>query len=188
MSERPKVVLCGFMGTGKSTVGTRLAERSGGRLVDLDEAIEARFGMPIRRVFAERGEQDFRAAERELCERVEDLDADVVAVGGGAVVDPANRGHLARFGTLVCLRAPIDALEQRLAPSREHRPVLGRDEPLASRIRALLETRRATYAAIPWQVDTTGRTPDEVCDVIERELPLRHRLPTLSRLDRKSVV
>jgi len=182
MSDSVNIVLCGFMGTGKTTVGPRLADRLGGRFVDLDDALEQRFGMPIHRVFAERGEEAFRAAERDLCARVGSLGAVVVAVGGGAVVDAANREALARFGEVVCLTASVDSLERRLTPSRHRRPMLQTEGSLKDRIRTLLESRRAAYQAIGWQIDTTGRTPQQVCEAIEATLSLRPGLGALTRL------
>ena len=170
------------MGTGKTTVGPRLADRLGGRFVDLDDALEQRFGMPIHRVFAERGEEAFRAAERDLCTRVGSLGAVVVAVGGGAVLDEGNREALARFGQVVCLNASVDSLERRLEPSRSRRPMLQSSGTLADRIRTLLESRRAAYQSIPWQIDTTGRTPEQVCTTIENTLSLRSELGALTRL------
>ena len=181
MTDTDKLVLCGFMGTGKTTVGRVLAERMGGRFVDLDDVLEQRFGMPVRRIFEARGERVFRDAEREACAQVGALGATVVAVGGGAVLDPVNRKALAAFGSLVCLTASVAELERRLSDTRS-RPLLQGDVPLARRIRALLDERRDAYEVVSFQVDTTGRTPQRICDAILSSLALRGQLDGLARL------
>jgi shikimate kinase len=129
------VVLCGFMATGKTTVGRLLADRLGVEFTDADEVIAARFGMPVGDIFAAHGEAAFRAAERDVCRELAERGG-VVAVGGGAVVDPADRAALARRGTLVCLEADEATLAGRLAGAT------GR--PLAERggWRELLAARR----------------------------------------------
>lgn len=176
-----RVVLCGFMGTGKSTVGRRLAERLGGRFVDLDDVIEQRFGMPVRAVFERHGEEAFRGAERDACARAGALGAVVIAAGGGAVLNPANREALAAFGTLVCLDASIAELQRRLK-STSSRPMLQGHEPLGTRIRTLLEQRREAYDTIAWHVDTTGRSVDEVVRTIETSLAMVQVVGGMRRL------
>lgn len=181
MTGEDRFVLCGFMGTGKTTVGRELAARLGGRFVDLDDLIEQRFGMSVTRIFELHGEEAFRKAEREACSRVGAWGADVVAVGGGAVLDPDCRRTLESFGLLVCLTASLEALEQRLA-KQSHRPLLRGTKPLSSVIRELLEERRVHYEAVAWQVDTTGRTPAQTCDAILRSSATALRGKKIARL------
>jgi len=164
MSEPPpNIVLTGFMGTGKSTVGRLLAARLGRPFVDTDAVIEARHG-PIPAIFAEHGEDRFRAIEREVAREVAAERGQVVATGGRMLLDPANEAALGATGVVVCLHAPVEDLVARLAGEADQRPLLAGDDP-AARIRALLAERAAAYARFP-QVDTGGRTPDQVADAV----------------------
>src|SRR5690242_21853839 len=90
-TQRPNLILTGFMGTGKSSVGRLIAAWRERPFLDFDTELEARFGRPIPRIFAEEGEAVFRAAESELCRTLPAGAGLVVATGGGAVVNPANR-------------------------------------------------------------------------------------------------
>jgi len=160
-SDEANIVLTGFMGTGKSTVGRLVAERLGRRFVDTDAVIEARNG-PIPRLFAEHGEDHFRRLERDLAAELATTSGLVVATGGRTMLDPANQATLGASGTVVCLAASVDQLVLRLQDEAEHRPLLQGDDP-ARRIAALLAERESGYARFP-QVATDGRTPEEVAD------------------------
>lgn len=161
--RRTTIVLTGFMGTGKSTVGRRLAERLGHEFVDTDELIEARHG-PIPRIFAEHGEARFREIEREVATELAGRDGLVVSTGGRLLLDPANADALGAGALVVCLVASVDELVRRLADEADDRPLLAGGDPRA-RIEELLAERRAGYARFA-QVDTDGRTPDEVADAV----------------------
>jgi shikimate kinase len=161
--QPPNIVLTGFMGTGKSTVGRRLAERLGWPFVDTDAVIEADHG-PIPAIFAEHGEHRFRAIEREVAADLARRRGTVVATGGRLLLDPANVDSLGGSGVVVCLAASVDALVDRLAGEAEGRPLLQGDDPRA-RIAELLAARAAGYARFP-QVATDGRSPDEVADAV----------------------
>ena len=161
--RRTTIVLTGFMGTGKSTVGRRLAERLGHEFVDTDELIETRHG-PIPQIFAEHGEGRFREIEREVAAELAGRDRLVVSTGGRLLLDPANADALGADALVVCLVASADELVRRLADEAEHRPLLAGGDPRA-RIEELLAERRAGYARFA-QVDTDGRTPDEVADAV----------------------
>ena len=153
------------MGTGKTRVGRLVARRLGRPFVDFDQELEARFGRSIPRIFAEEGEAAFRAAEAELCRSLPVGAGLVVATGGGAVVSAANREALAERGVLICLTCGPDALLPRLrGRAAARRPLLGEDP--AEAVRALLARRAEHYAAVPHQVDTTGRTPAAVATAI----------------------
>src|SRR5262245_19794191 len=104
-SARP-LLLTGFMGTGKSTVGRAVAQRTGSAFVDLDELVEKREGSTIERLFAERGEAGFRAAEATALESVlSDGEGRVVALGGGALLDTARRRSVLERACVVALVA-----------------------------------------------------------------------------------
>lgn len=157
------LVLTGFMGTGKTTVGRLLAERLQRPFVDTDALIEERHG-PIPAIFADHGEDRFRALEREVAAELGERDGLVVATGGRLLLDPANVATLGASGTVVCLTASVAALIDRLQDEVEHRPLL-RGGEAGERIAALLHERRSGYARFP-QVDTDGRSADEVADAV----------------------
>jgi shikimate kinase len=151
------------MGSGKSTVAGRLAAWLGRPLVDMDAELERRFGRPIAQVFAEEGEAVFRRAEAALCQELANPQGLVIACGGGAVVDPANRATLSAGGVLIALTATPAALFARIQAAGDVpvRPLLRGPDPQGA-LAALLAARAAAYGAIPLQLDTTGQTPDEV--------------------------
>ncbi len=158
------IILTGFMGTGKTTIGRLLAERLGRRFVDMDEHIEARFAKSISRIFAEDGEPAFRVAEAELCQQFADERGIIISTGGGALVNPLNRKLLSESGILICLTATADVILERVAQVTD-RPLLpGTLDERRQRIRALLNERRQAYGAIAHQVDTTDHTPVEIVE------------------------
>ncbi|MEJ5312276.1 MAG: 3-dehydroquinate synthase [Anaerolineae bacterium] len=154
------LVLTGFMGTGKTTVGREAAQRLGRAFVDMDDVIAARAGKPIPRIFAEDGEPAFRALEAAVCAELSAQDGLVIATGGGALVNPANRVTMQRGGVVVCLDARPDEILRRVGGNAD-RPLLNVPDP-AARVAELLAARREAYAAIPWHVETSGRSVDAV--------------------------
>lgn len=159
----PNVILTGFMGTGKSTVGRRLARRLGRTFVDTDELIESRHG-PIPEIFAEHGEDRFRELERAVAAELAGQQGLVVSTGGRLLLDAANDATLGASGTVVCLVASPDELVRRLEHGTADRPLL-RDGDPRQRIEALLAERAEGYARF-LQVRTDGRTPDEVVEAV----------------------
>ena len=159
------VILTGFMGTGKTVVGRRLAKRLGWRFVDVDELIEAGAGMPIADIFSKRGEAVFRRLERRHITRVTRGRHQVIATGGGAFADPENRRCLQACGIVVCLTARPRAILARVGRRIAVRPMLsGSANPLA-RVRVLLAQRAKAYA----QADLTLKTSDlSVEEVVEQ--------------------
>jgi len=173
------VVLTGFPGTGKSTIGRQLADRLGRPFVDVDAEIAARAGCGVREIFADRGEAAFRALEREVCCAVARRAGTVISTGGGALIDPANRDALSATGHVICLTCEPEEILRRL-DSDGHRPLLGATRnDRRQRIGALLADRAEAYAALPHHVDTTERAEAEIVDAIvdllgEIVLPVRH--------------
>ncbi len=151
------------MATGKTRVGPLLAERWGTTFVDADQAIEERLGMSVSRIFATVGEDAFRSVERQVCQELAEGDG-VVAVGGGAVVEPDDLAVLARRATVVCLEADEETLAHRLEGET------GR--PLADDggWRELLGSRRDAYRSVAIRVDTSSRAPEDVADEIMARL------------------
>lgn len=162
-ADGANIVLTGFMGTGKSTVGRLVAERLRRCFVDTDALIESRHG-PIPAIFAEHGEDRFRQLERDVSAELAARSGLVVATGGRTMLDPANQASLGATGTVVCLAASVEQLVQRLHDEAEHRPLLQGDDP-AGRIAELLAEREAGYGRYP-QVATDGRTPAEVAEAV----------------------
>jgi len=172
------LVLVGFMGAGKTTVGRALADRLGWRFVDADAALERRCGRTIRSFFEADEEAEFRALEGEV---VQDLVASpeslVLATGGGWAADPARVRGLPAAARAIWLRVSPEVAVRRAsgeAPSddpagrRPTRPLLAVDDPLSA-ARALLDDREAGYAAAPVWIETDGRQPGEiVAEILDR--------------------
>jgi shikimate kinase len=162
-----RIVLAGFMGTGKSAVGRRLADRRGLPFVDLDSWIEERAGMPVREVFAQQGEVAFRELEKRVVRDACALDEAVIAAGGGAVVDDENREALADGGLLFCLVASPEAVLRRVGLNVADRPLLAGHSDVIARIRELQAEREPAYARIPRQIDTSDLDVEQVVRAIE---------------------
>jgi shikimate kinase len=165
-----RVILTGFMGAGKTEVGRRLAHVLGWRFVDTDAVIEAVAGRSVAAIFAAEGEAGFRAREREAVTDACRLAETVIAVGGGALVDPDNRRALLAAGPVVCLRATPREILRRLGEARD-RPLLNGDGIASeadrlARIETLLAAREPIYALATQAVDTDGCTPDEVVEKV----------------------
>lgn len=158
------IVLVGFMGTGKSSVGRRLAGRLRLELLDMDAAIEARQGKPISRIFAEDGESHFRALERALTQELAAQSSRVIATGGGIVLNPENIRDFAATGLVVCLQATPETILARIGHDTQ-RPLLASGDKM-TKIRDLLGKRQALYDAVPHQVDTDNLSPDQVASRI----------------------
>lgn len=165
-----RVVLTGFMGTGKTAVGRLLAERLGRELVDTDALIERAAGRTVREIFAADGEDRFRELEREAVAEACRAGDVVIATGGGTLKDERNRDALEEAGLLVCLTATPRAIARRVRATVAERPLLHGHPSLAGRIRELLAARADLYARVPLQIDTSGKSLDEVVDVIVAEL------------------
>ncbi len=164
ISSSPNIVLMGFMGTGKSTVGRALARRLGLQFLDMDTVLEERAGKPISRIFAEDGEPHFRAMERTLTQELSQRSGLVIACGGGVVLNPDNIRDYSGTGLVVCLTATAEIIFRRTSKDR-NRPLLEEQDRM-QRILELLEKRKLMYAAIPHQVDTATQTADQVAQAI----------------------
>ena len=167
-ATKRNIVLTGFMGTGKTTVGRILAERLGYGFVDTDELIESRFGA-IHEIFERDGEEAFRDMERSVACELADRAGLVIATGGRMMLDPDCAACLEPVSDVVCLTAPAGTVVERVAGTGvPPRPLL--DAPDASdRVRGLLAERAEGYGRFA-SVDTEDRSPDEVADAVMARL------------------
>ena len=154
------IALCGFMGTGKSSVGRMVAEQLGFAFLDTDTVIEARAGKSIAEIFAEQGEAAFRELERGLVKEMASRTRTVISTGGGLVVDPDNLGSLKKHAVVVCLWASPETLWARVK-NQGHRPLLQDGEPL-EKIRRLLAERTPFYKQADALVNTELRSARDV--------------------------
>ena len=154
------VILTGFMATGKTEVGRKLAALLGAPFVDTDALVESATGRTVADIFAREGEPHFRALEREAVERACAIDGAVVATGGGTLLDPENRRRLAAAGPVVCLTAAPDEVLRRVGGGAD-RPLLAGPDRLA-RIRELIAARAQAYDSAAHTIDTTGLRVDDV--------------------------
>ena len=170
MAGSGTVWLVGMMGAGKSTVGRALAARLGRRFVDTDEEIERASGRAIAEIFAREGEAGFRARELAAVEACRGHGA-VVALGGGAVTQPAVRERLRGCGTVVYLRARPETLLARVGDASERPLLAGLDAPgRLARLRELLAQREAAYAGAALAVDVDAARVEDVVETIAAEL------------------
>lgn len=159
------LVLTGFMGTGKTSVGRELAVRLGMEFVDTDEIIESRHG-PIDRIFADLGEPAFRELERELARELSQREGLVIATGGRMLLDPANAEELTANGRVFCLTASAEEIHRRVTGDeiRRERPLLGVGDS-RQRIAELIAERHDGYVRFP-RVDTDGRDVASIADEV----------------------
>ena len=158
------IILCGFMGCGKTTVGTLLARRLGMEYADLDAEIEAEAGMAIPAIFAEYGEARFRDLEHEAVRALAGRADCVVSTGGGALTYPRNREVLSPRDLVVFLDAPFDACLERIRGS--DRPIVRRSSP--EELRALFDARRPAYLAAANAVADASAGPEAVAEAVAR--------------------
>jgi shikimate kinase len=139
----PNLVLTGFMGTGKTTVGQLIAHRLGREFIDTDRWIEERAGKTVAAIFAEEGEDRFRAWEAEACEVLSEPRGLIIATGGWTLGSQQNRVAMQRGGRVMCLWAELDAILARLS-DKSDRPLLAGDDR-AAKLRDLLKQREEVY-------------------------------------------
>ncbi len=162
------IFLCGMMGSGKSTVGRRLAALTGRPFVDLDEEVAREAGMEIPDIFAREGEAAFRARELAALERATGEGEAVIALGGGAPCREEVMSLIARTGTMAYLRVSAGTAAARLAAD-SRRPLLPRGadgKVSAVGIDRLIAEREAWYLRAGLVIDADGRTPDDIAGEI----------------------
>ena len=168
MAGGPRVVLVGPMGAGKSTVGRLLAERWGVGFRDTDADIEATEGREISELFVDEGEDWFREREREaVATALADHDG-VLALGGGAVLDPGTREALSGR-PVVFLKVGLSDAVKRVGLGHGRPLLLGN---VRSRVKALLDERLPVYLSVAQVVvETDGRSPEDVAEEVASAMP-----------------
>jgi shikimate kinase len=159
------IVLVGMMGAGKSSIGRRLASRLGIPFIDADAEIESAAGMTIPEIFEKHGEPYFRAGEARVIARLLDNGPQVLATGGGSVMDPQTRALIGQKGISIWLKADIDVLLKRTKRRN--------DRPLVEKIKDLLPVREPIYAQADIIIQSRDEPHDTIIDEIMGELPKR---------------
>jgi shikimate kinase len=167
MTQHNNLILVGFMGTGKTSVGKAAAEALGFSYVDTDDIVEDGAGKAISRIFADEGEPHFRDLETQALRSLADVERHVVSTGGGVVLRDDNWDAMRKAGLVVCLAADPEVIYERTR-HESHRPLLQTDDPMA-RIRELLENRLPYYARADETIDTSDLG---VAEVVERLLEI----------------
>ncbi len=157
------IVLVGFMGTGKTTIGRLLSEKTGMTLLDMDSMIEERAGKSINEIFAEEGEPHFRALEREMAQELSAGNGHVISTGGGIVLNSDNIADFETSGLVVCLLASAETVLDRVRHDTT-RPLLAGDKE--AKIVELLESRKPLYEAVAHKIDTNGLAPETIAEQI----------------------
>lgn len=162
------IVLCGFMGCGKTTVGKRLAEKNGLTFVDMDSYIEQQAGCTVSEIFANEGEAAFRRREHDACEALGAGSGLVIATGGGAVLRQDNVEALSQNGVIVLLKVSADCVLTRLRGDTT-RPLLQREDKRAA-VEALMREREPLYMNAATVTVDAERDADTVAAAIEAAL------------------
>ena len=182
MTDAARVVLVGFMGAGKSSVGPALAELLGWSFQDLDDAIEDETGISVPEL-VEKGEATFREIEARVGRGLLAQSQIVIAVGGGWAAQPGHMTTLDDETVSVWLEVSPEVALERIRKSSTRRPLLEGDDPLGT-ARGLLEGRIPHYRRSRIRIDTEGRSPHDVAgEIVERLRSLEDVLPESKRKD-----
>jgi shikimate kinase len=163
------VVLIGFMGSGKTTIGNALAARKGLKFIDTDRMIETQNNISIKEIFENYGEAYFRQLEKQSIDQLMNINDCVIAVGGGAVMYHNNLDTLQRIGTTVFLDAPMKKLLTNL--KAEYRPLVGNTVE-ESKLRELLNSRYSTYEKADIIINTESLDIEQTIDEVIKRLDL----------------
>ena len=159
------IVLTGFMGTGKTAVGTEISRLIGRQLIDIDTEIERESKMTIAEIFSRMGEENFRFIETETIKKFSKLVDVIISTGGGAVLRQENIDALKENGIVICLTATPETIFKRTSPQIGIRPLLQVEDPL-KRINELLDFRMSCYAKADFMIDTEEKTPLQIAEEI----------------------
>lgn len=167
-SHRTNIVLIGFMGSGKTSIGRLIAHRLGFQFVDTDAIIVERAGMQVAEIFARHGEAWFREQESAVLRSLAILNRAVISTGGGVVLRDENRTLLRELGFVAWLTASEDVLLERVSRNKK-RPLLHTPDPRTT-VHELLATRRPLYEeAAQFTVDSSELTHESAADLLIAE-------------------
>ncbi|MEJ6647449.1 MAG: shikimate kinase [Akkermansiaceae bacterium] len=159
------IVLIGFMGTGKSTIGRELSKMLSYPLIDTDHAIAKKAGKSIPKIFAEDGEEAFRKMETDLLEELLEKEGNIIATGGGIVGSERNRNILRQLGYVVWLAASPEEILDRTSRNN-NRPLLNNEDPSGTILRLLAERNPLYSEASHLNIETDQLCFDEICNGI----------------------
>lgn len=166
--KQKNIILCGFMGCGKSTVGALLAKKTGMSFIDLDSYIEKKENKTVSKIFADSGEDYFRALEIEAARELSERNGLVIAAGGGTLVFRENVEVLKKSGRIVLLELPVETVAKRLENDTT-RPLLNRPDKDEA-MRELYNKRLPLYRAAADMIVNADDSPMQVCMEIIRNL------------------
>jgi len=169
VSSAKSIVLIGFMGTGKSSVGRILEKQTGFHRFDTDEMVSSKLNMSIQEIFSKHGEEKFRAAETEALRSLTGKESAIIVTGGGVVTKAKNIDLLKRLGTVVWLDADHATLRARMDQLKD-RPLLQTANPVAA-LSELLHARNPLYRnTADIRVDISQKKPEEIADLILKNI------------------
>ena len=166
--RRKNIILCGFMGCGKSTVGSLLAQKLGMSFIDMDKYIERKEKKSVSAIFADSGEGYFRELERQAAMELSEKNGVVIAAGGGTLTFPENVDVLSRTGRIILLDMPVESIADRLRHDTS-RPLLNRpDKDIV--MRELYDSRLPLYRSAADITVNADNSPMQVCREIMNEI------------------
>ncbi len=171
-----RIILTGFMGTGKTAVGEQLAKKLNYKFLDTDLLVEAETGKSITEIFEKEGEPAFRVHEKKMVKKALEKDKVVVATGGGAVIDPENLKLMKERGVLIGLAASPEAILKRVA-TLDTRPLLKSDKQEKDRlekIKSLMSKRSVFYREADCFIETTSKAIEDTVEEIFKFLNENH--------------
>lgn len=169
-----RIFLIGFMGTGKTTVGSRLASALDWKMYDSDQEIVKRVGRSIPEIFAAEGEAFFRKIESSVLAELSDVPRVVITTGGGAVLSAANRELMQSAGHVVRLTASIEELVRRVSMDSS-RPLLQTEADVRTRVEQLIRERAGLYDFADLSIETTGKEIETIVSEILEDLSAQPR-------------
>jgi len=162
------IVLIGFMGTGKSSVGRLLSKKLNYDYVDIDSLIVLKEKKEISEIFSEKGEEYFRKIESAMVKDVSAKDRQVISTGGGVVEKEENIKFLKKSGTVICLTATPEIIYERVKQNNS-RPLLQGDNPL-EKIKNLMQKREVFYKKADFMIDTSSISVEKVVEEIYKKI------------------
>jgi shikimate kinase len=163
------LILIGFMASGTTSVGRRLAQRLAYGFIDTDQFIESEIGCTISEIFSIQGEAYFRELETRLAHRLPKLENTVIATGGGMIITPGNHERLREAGTIIFLKARKEDIMERLERDTR-RPKAREGDDLETTVSNLMAERLPVYEQADIVIESGGKSVNRVCGEIIREL------------------